>query len=76
MCFACGINIYFNPFLDPAEIKEGDKVKQVNNGDKVRIPCDVTGEPTPTVTWFFKGISLDSSAKFVISGDHSITYVV
>lgn len=48
----------------------------IKDGDVVTIPCHVTGEPAPTVSWFFKGTRLTSSAKISVSSDHSIKYVV
>ena len=40
-----------------------------NEGDTTSFTCQVTGEPVPTISWYFNGVLLDDAAimKYTIS---------
>ena len=48
-----------------------------NEDDTVSFTCQADGEPLPTISWHFKGASLDENdtSKYMITDSHLVTSV-
>lgn len=60
-----------NVFADPPVIKRGKPEIKAREGDRIRIPCRVVGEPAPEVMWFVNDIEIDTE-RFRVQKSHSL----
>ena len=50
------------PNISPEVINQAE-----NEGDTASFTCQATGEPVPTISWYYNGILLVNGAKYMIT---------
>lgn len=60
--------IYFTYFfiaLEPITFVDPQNVQSVKENDNAVIKCMVTGDPEPTITWYYNGQPLNSNVYLI-----------
>ncbi|XP_069123043.1 protein sidekick-like [Argopecten irradians] len=64
------LTVYEKPFIDAQISSDYSK----DYAETVRVPCTATGDPTPTIHWYFNGVEVTSlgSNKHTVQSDGTI----
>jgi hypothetical protein len=63
-------------FPVPPTISKGPSKAVVGEGSNTEMNCEVSGAPTPTVTWLLNGDSVNNDSHIVQTGTHIIIYAL
>ena len=68
-------NVTFFTFLVPPIFVIRPKDQNVVRGQKASLVCQVSGDPSPVITWYTRGSIVQNSSLYVVSRDGIVLFV-
>lgn len=61
-------------FAVPPVIRDPEPIHTVVEGDPLKLRCDASGNPKPTITWWIDGYPIKSDTNKVTAGELAFVY--